>query len=282
MIVHLNQKRDQAYVVSFPRDMYVTIPGHGKNKINAAYEIGGPALVVRSLEALTGTRMDHVAMIDFQGFVSLTEDLNGVTVNNRTAFSTHGYSYPKGRITLSGEHALWFVRERRALPSELERAENQRNMLKAILTKGLSAEVVADPVRFTNFVADVAKRINVDNSLTQSEIRSTLISLRLRPKNLVMLQAPLGKADRVGGQTCTASMLAGWPSSAMRSRTTRCADVPGSSYRRAIAWWTHPPRYRACSPLLLAFRDAQHAPRGVLLGRDTTRIPSSRPCDART
>ncbi len=181
MLVHLNQKRNQAYIISFPRDMYVTIPGHGKNKINAAYEIGGPALVVRTLESLTGSRMDHVAMIDFEGFVSLTEDLDGVTVNNRTAFSSHGYSYPKGRITLSGDRALWFVRERQALPSELDRAENQRNMLNAILTKGLSAEVVADPVRFTKFVANAAKRIKVDNSLTQTEIRSTMLSLRLRP-----------------------------------------------------------------------------------------------------
>ena len=136
MLVHLNQKRNQAYIISFPRDMYVTIPGHGKNKINAAYEIGGPALVVRTLESLTGSRMDHVAMIDFEGFVSLTEDLDGVTVNNRTAFSSHGYNYPKGRITLSGDQALWFVRERNALPSELDRAENQRNMLNAILTQG--------------------------------------------------------------------------------------------------------------------------------------------------
>ena len=200
MIVHLNEKRDQAYIISFPRDMYVMIPGHGKNRINAAYAIGGPALVVRTLESLTGSRMDHVAMIDFEGFVSLTEDLDGVAVNNRTAFSSHGYNYPKGRIILSGDRALWFVRERQALPSELDRAENQRNMLKAILTKGLSAEVVADPVRFTTFVANAAKRIKVDNSLTQTEIRSTLLSLRLRPKNLVMLQAPLGKTDRVGGQ----------------------------------------------------------------------------------
>ena len=80
------------------------------------------------------------------------------------------------------------------------RAENQRNMLDAILSKGLSAEVVSDPVRFTSFVANAAKRIKVDNSLTQNEIRSTMVSLRLRPKNLVMMQAPLGKADRIDGQ----------------------------------------------------------------------------------
>jgi LCP family protein required for cell wall assembly len=200
MLVHLNQKRNQAYIISFPRNMYVKIPGHGRNRINAAYEIGGPALVVRTLESLTGSRMDHVAMIDFEGFVSLTEDLDGVTVNNRTAFSSHGHIYPKGRITLSGDRALWFVRERNALPSELDRAENQRNMLNAILTKGLSAEVVSDPVRFTSFVANAAKRIKVDNDLTQTEIRSTMLSLRLRPKNLVMMQAPLGRTDRIAGQ----------------------------------------------------------------------------------
>ncbi len=147
MVVHLNAKRTKAYIVSFPRDMYVNIPGYGKNKINAAFAFGGAPLAVRTLENLTGVRMDHVVLIDFEGFIRLTEDLHGVTVTNKTAFTSHGFDYPKGKITIAGEEALWFVRERHQLPGgDLDRAENQRNVIKAIVQKGLSAKVISDPV----------------------------------------------------------------------------------------------------------------------------------------
>jgi len=192
MVAHLNAERDKAYIISFPRDMYVTIPGHGKDKINAAYSLGGPALTVKTLESLTGVRMDHVVLVDFEGFIALTKDLGGVTVTNKTAFTSHGFDYPKGKVTLEGERALWFVRERHALPEgDLDRAENQRNVIKAILAKALSAGVIADPVRFSGFVGNLAKHVTVDNGLSDAEIRSTALSLRLRSSDIELLQAPL-------------------------------------------------------------------------------------------
>ncbi len=146
MVVHLNKKRTNAYITSFPRDMYVTIPGYGKNKINAAFEEGGPALTVKTLEELTGADMDHVVLVNFEGFIDLTTDLGGVTVTNKTAFSSHGYDYPKGKVNIEGKKALWFVRERHSLPGgDLDRAENQRNVIKAIVAKGLSAGVDLRP-----------------------------------------------------------------------------------------------------------------------------------------
>ncbi|MCH5833744.1 LCP family protein, partial [Salmonella enterica] len=84
--------------------------------------------VVDAVESLTGTRLDHVAMIDFAGFVGLTEELGGVTIDNRKKFESHGFSYPVGRISLSGEAALAYVREPK--PTEQDRAEHQRDMLK--------------------------------------------------------------------------------------------------------------------------------------------------------
>ena len=192
MVVHLNAKRDKAYIVSFPRDMYVTVPGYSKNKINAAYAFGGVPLTVRTLEQLTKTRMDHVALVDFEGFIGLTNDLGGVTVMNDDAFSAHGYDYPKGEITLAGEQALSFVRERKQLPNgDLDRAKNQRNVLKAIVAKGLSGNVVADPAKFNRFMAGVAKHLTVDNDLTDDEIRRTALSLRLDTKEIALLQAPI-------------------------------------------------------------------------------------------
>jgi polyisoprenyl-teichoic acid--peptidoglycan teichoic acid transferase len=192
MVAHLNQARDKAYIISFPRDMYVTIPGHGKDKINAAYSLGGPALTVQTLESLTGVSMDHVALVDFEGFIALTKDLGGVTVKNKTAFTSHGFDYPKGRVTLEGQKALWFVRERHALPKgDLDRAANQRNVIKAIVAKGLSADVIADPARFTSFVGNLAKHMTVDNSLSDAEIRTIALSLRLQADDIALLQAPL-------------------------------------------------------------------------------------------
>ncbi len=203
LMVHLNAKRNKAYIISFPRDMYVNIPGYGKNKINAAFAFGGTPLAVRTLENLTSVRMDHVALIDFEGFIKLTEDLDGVTVPNKTAFSSHGFHYPKGKITVAGEEALWFVRERKLLPGgDLDRAENQRNVIKAIAQKGLSVQVISDPGTFITFIGNVAKYLTVDNDLSDDEIKRTAHSLRLSGKDIELLQAPIsGFASTGDGQS---------------------------------------------------------------------------------
>ncbi len=202
MVVHLNAKRNKAYIISFPRDMYVDIPGYGKNKLNAAFAFGGAPLTVRTLENITGVRMDHVVLVDFEGFIQLTEDLDGVTVVNKTAFTSHGFDYPKGKITIKGERALWFVRERHSLPGgDLARAENQRSVIKAVVEKGLSAGVVSDPATFTKFMGNVAKNLVVDNSLSDDEIRRTAVSLRLSSKNIELMQAPLSGFGSAEGQS---------------------------------------------------------------------------------
>lgn len=203
MVVHLNKAHDQAYITSFPRDMYVNIPGYGENKINAAFAYGGTKLMVQTLESLTGTRMDHVVMVDFEGFIKLTDSLGGVTVTNKTAFSSHGYDYPKGRITIGGEKALWFVRERHALPNgDLDRAANQRNVIKAIVAKGLSPEVLANPTAFTSFVSGVAEHVTVDSSLSDQTIRDLAFSLRLTSSDIDLLQAPIsGFGTAADGQS---------------------------------------------------------------------------------
>ena len=172
--------------------------------------------MVRTVEKLTGTRIDHVVMIDFQGFVKLTEDLGGVTVPNSTAFSGGGHNFPAGNITVSGDAALWYVRERQ--PNERLRAENQRNVLKAILAKGLSGDVVADPARFTTFLGNAAKRIQVDKTLNDAEIRSTALSIRMKPKDITLVTSPLAEQPRNGLYTVDPGGL-GLLSQALRKDT---------------------------------------------------------------
>ena len=72
MLVHLPADRDRAYLVSFPRDAWVPIQGHGNGKLNAAFSFGGPPLLIATMERLTGVRVDHFAILDFEGFRSMT------------------------------------------------------------------------------------------------------------------------------------------------------------------------------------------------------------------
>jgi LCP family protein required for cell wall assembly len=201
MILHLNAKRDQAYVISFPRDMWVSIPGRGTNKINAAYGFGGPKLTVSTLEKLTDTRMDHVVLVDFQGFAKLTDEVGGVTVYNKTEFVSHGVNYPKGNITVSGERALYFVGERRLPRGDFDRAANERNVVRAIIAKALSTKIITDPGRLLSVVSGAAEHLTVDKGQTNSRIRSTVLSLRLTDKDVHLMKAPVSGTTKKNGQS---------------------------------------------------------------------------------
>jgi len=192
MVMHLAGDRKSAYMISFPRDMYVQIPGRGKDKINAAYAYGGPPLTVQTLERLLDTRMDHAALIDFDGFISLTEELGGVTVYNKHSSLSGAYKFPVGNVNIRGEQALAYVRERKQLPNgDLDRAERQRIVLRAILAKGLAKETISNPFKFVSFVRGVSAHVSVDEGLTDSKLRKTALSLRLSPNDVRLLQAPI-------------------------------------------------------------------------------------------
>lgn len=192
MVLHLAGDRKSASLISFPRDLYVPIPGHGRNKINAAFALGGTPLTVRTLEGLLGVRMDHVAVIDFEGFVALTEQLGGVTVNNPHASVSQGYSFPVGPVTVAGPQALAYVRERKQLPrGDLDRAERQRLVARAVIAKGLSKQTLLNPVRFNRFVGGLARQVSVDEALDIGELRTTALSLRFPPSRIASLQAPI-------------------------------------------------------------------------------------------
>ena len=191
MVLHVAGDRKSAALISFPRDLYVSIPGHGKNKINAAFAFGGTPLTVRTLEGLLDTRMDHVALIDFAGFIALTDELGGVTVNNPHASVSQGFVFPVGTITVSGEEALAYVRERKQLPrGDLDRAERQRLVAQAVLEKGLSKQTLLNPVKFNRFVSGLARQVKVDDGLSVAELRKTALSVRVKPEQHRLAAGP--------------------------------------------------------------------------------------------
>lgn len=200
MLLHLDADRHAGYIISFPRDLYVPVPGHGKTKINAAYALGGPQLTVSTVQDLLGIKIAHAAVVDFRGLVKVTQELGGVTITNRHAFSSHGYSYPKGRITLSGDRAMWFVRERYALPhGDLDRAANNRDVVLAILSKGLSTGTIGNPAKFSRFASDLADSVTVDDGFSDAELRRLAVSLRMTTRDIRKLQAPISGYQDVAG-----------------------------------------------------------------------------------
>jgi LCP family protein required for cell wall assembly len=197
MVLHLAADRRSAYLISFPRDLWVEIPLRGRNKINAAYAFGGASLTVRTLEGLLDVRMDHVVQVDLDGFVDLTTELGGVRVYNKHPSVSGGYNFPVGWITVSGEQAEAYVRERKQLPrGDLDRAERHRAVVQAILSKGLSGDTIKNPRRFLTFTSGVAKHVTVDEEMTPQVLRKTALSLRLSPSDIASVQAPVARFGR--------------------------------------------------------------------------------------
>ncbi|QGN35034.1 LCP family protein [Microlunatus sp. Gsoil 973] len=202
MLLHLAANREDAYLISFPRDMWVEVPGRGKNKINAAYSYGGTKLLAATVNKLTGITVDHAAVVDFAGFADLTDSVGGVTITNNQAFSSHGYDYPKGRITLSGKKALWFVRERHALPDgDFGRAANQRKVVKALAAKLAKPQTLADPTKLSRVVSNLAKYVTVDKGLNDRTILGLARSMKVAASALVTLQAPVSGTAMIDGQS---------------------------------------------------------------------------------
>jgi LCP family protein required for cell wall assembly len=137
-------------MVSLPRDSYVPIPGHGHNKLNAAFAFGGPSLLVRTVEGVTGIRIDHYAEIGFGGFVNMTDAVGGVTLCPTRNIDDHkaNLHVKKGCQQMDGATALAYVRARYFDPKgDLGRVERQQQFLAAIFHKMGSPFTFLNPFR---------------------------------------------------------------------------------------------------------------------------------------
>lgn len=210
MIAHLSGDRQNVYLVSFPRDMWVNVPANefvkhdSMAKINAAYSWGRTPLAVRTVEQLTQLRIDHTAEVNFGGFIGLTDHLGGVTVYNKHASTSGGFRYPQGEITITGEEALAYVRQRYELPNgDLDRAERQRAVLSAIFNKVVQPEVIGNPQKFGEIIDLSAESVVVDRTLPSSEVKALIYGLKVRERSQIHpLQAPIeGFGTSADGQS---------------------------------------------------------------------------------
>ncbi len=181
MLVHIGADRQTVYVMSIMRDLWVPVPGYGTTKINAAFAYGGSPLTVQTVESLLGVRVDHVAIIDFEGFKAMTDALGGVDVTSDKAFAGGTYSFREGINHLNGAKALAFVRERYAFAdSDFQRIKNQQAFLKGIVSAVLNQSTLRDPSKISSFVGAVSQHLSLDRSFDLP----TIISLGLGLKDI--------------------------------------------------------------------------------------------------
>ncbi|WP_448852594.1 LCP family protein [Corynebacterium sp. 335C] len=136
-------------LVSIPRDSYVEIPGHGMDKINAAFAYGGAPLLVETVEKSTGVRIDHYAEVGLGGFAHIVDGMGGITLCPDQAIDDPmaGIDIQAGCQEFDGRSALGYVRTRATAQGDLDRVERQREFFGALMNRLRSPGVLLNPVR---------------------------------------------------------------------------------------------------------------------------------------
>jgi LCP family protein required for cell wall assembly len=172
ILVHMSQRDQKAVMMSIPRDLKVDIPGHGANKINAAYAFGGPALLVKTVEQNLQIPVNHYAEIDFAGFLKVVDAVNGVRLCNQTGHrlddSFANLHMAPGCQEMNGVQALAFVRARH-IDSDFGRIGRQQQFLRAVMDKVASTGNLINVPKLVNIASIVSDHTKTDDTLTTGE-----------------------------------------------------------------------------------------------------------------
>ena len=172
ILLSIDNRHEKIKMTSFLRDTYISIPDHWASKLNAAYSLGGPELSIATIESNYGIKIDRYAVVNFETFKDIVDILGGVEVevtqdeiyyindqiaqNGQTEYLP--YDTEEGPVTLNGQQALWYARNRGGYVngteyggSDWDRVERQRKFLEAIIDDMRSANL-AEVVRIINAV----------------------------------------------------------------------------------------------------------------------------------
>ncbi len=213
MVLHVSADHKKAYFISMPRDLYVYVPqspdgnnGDTRAKINAAFAWGGTPLMVKTVEGFTGVRIDHVALIDFAGFVQVTDALDGVDLFvEQTVTSIHtNKTFTKGTHHLNGADALDYVRQRKQFPDgDFARMRHQQAFLKAVMDRAASTGTLSNPTKLNAFVKAVTKAMVVDQDFSVLSVGMQVRSIR--SKDMIFITSPNLGSDTIDGESVVVS-----------------------------------------------------------------------------
>jgi LCP family protein required for cell wall assembly len=199
MLLHIPSS-GRPSLVSLPRDSYVPIEGHGSGKLNAAYAFGGPQLLTKTVERVTGIRIDHYMEIGFGGFVGIVDAIGGVNicVKQNIKDPKAGIDLKKGCQDMDGGTALGFVRTRAtgAIP-DFERTQRQRQFFSAVVQKAAAPGTLLNPFSSVPLALSAADSVAVDPDTGLFDLLSVGLAMRGGP---VTTAVPIGSLPTIDGQ----------------------------------------------------------------------------------
>jgi LCP family protein required for cell wall assembly len=196
MVVHIAGDHKHIEVVSLPRDSWVRIPGFGMNKINAAFGLGGPKLMVKTVERATGLVINDFVEVNFLGFVKIINALGGVDICLPYAVNDPytGLHMAAGRHHVNGIRALQFARDRHSFAlSDLARIGDQQQLLSSILSEAAGSGTLANPVKFSRFLSAATSATKVDQKLDVTGLADQLRFIR--PSAVSFTTVPLASTN---------------------------------------------------------------------------------------
>jgi LCP family protein required for cell wall assembly len=170
ILMHLYAGTKRAVLVSFPRDLRVHIPGHGIQKINAAYPLGGANLMIKTIKQLTGLQINHYVEINFASFQGIVNAVGGVPLyfSKPVSDKKSGLNITQtGCVNLNGSQALSFVRARYIYPTaDLGRIQGQQRFIRALLHKVKGLGLLLNPIKLINLSDQVGKGLIYDKGVS--------------------------------------------------------------------------------------------------------------------
>ncbi|MEU6390853.1 LCP family protein [Streptomyces sp. NPDC046939] len=254
MVLHVSRDHKKATVVSIPRDTLVerprcatedggSAPAAHEAMFNTSYEVGGPACTVKTVEKMSGVRMDHYLEVDFKGFRKLIDELGGVDITTRKAIDDpgSGLDLPAGRHTLKGEQALQLVRTRHHVAdgSDLGRIQLQQAFVKALIHRVNTVDPLSHPAKAYDLADTATKTVSADSGLASTD---KLLGLGkdlkgISPENTDMITLPVTYDAQGPGRVLPLDKAARRVWSALRHDR----PVPKSATRGSVADRTDSP-----------------------------------------
>jgi len=156
MLLSLDPENAAGSLLSIPRDTLVDIPGHGEDKINAAYAYGGEELMIRTIQDFIGAKINHYVTLDFQGFVDLIDAMGGVdiTIDRPLVDPKSGANLSPGEHHLTGEQALAYTRSRSTELGDIGRIQRQQNLFKELMAQKLNVQYLSNIPHYFNILID--------------------------------------------------------------------------------------------------------------------------------
>ncbi|UTE77508.1 LytR family transcriptional regulator [Rossellomorea sp. KS-H15a] len=196
IVLTVNPDVKSVKMISIPRDTLTDIIGHGtKDKINHSYAFGGVQMSMDTVENLLDIPIDYYVKINMEGFEDIVNAVGGVTVENDLNFSTGGYTFNEGKVTLSGKEALAFSRMRYEDPrGDFGRQLRQREIIQAVIREGAS---VSSLWNFDNIFDALGD--NVKTNLTFEQMVDIQKNYKSASKDMEQIQIKDGSGTKIDG-----------------------------------------------------------------------------------